>query len=256
MHDGVRYPTYQAACIARGLAENDQEWFQCFDEAILFTSGHGLRTLFLTGLCHQVIADPLAIWDRYKDSFCEDLWHRLTTTSVAFPLPLLNPHYDYGLYLIGQGLADLQWSLTDARLPVNTFDWLQIHAAASREHTIAVDTANAVTMREQLNQDQQDCFQTIVRAVTDDPQTAHFYLQGPGGTGKTFLYKTLCYHFRSLGKTILCVASTGIAALLLPNGRTSHSQFKIPINLNEASVSSISKNSQLASLLRLVDLII
>jgi hypothetical protein len=25
--EGVRYPTYYAACIARGLAENDQEWF-------------------------------------------------------------------------------------------------------------------------------------------------------------------------------------------------------------------------------------
>jgi hypothetical protein len=25
--EGVRYPTYQAACIARGLAENDQEWY-------------------------------------------------------------------------------------------------------------------------------------------------------------------------------------------------------------------------------------
>ena len=48
--EGVRYPTYQTACIARGLAENDQEWFQCFDEAILFTTTSGLRTLFLTGL--------------------------------------------------------------------------------------------------------------------------------------------------------------------------------------------------------------
>jgi hypothetical protein len=42
--DDVRYPTYQAACIARGLAENDQEWFHCFDEAKLFTPAGGLRT--------------------------------------------------------------------------------------------------------------------------------------------------------------------------------------------------------------------
>ncbi|KAG4426973.1 hypothetical protein IFR05_017544, partial [Cadophora sp. M221] len=33
-----------AACIARGLAESDQEWFQCFDEAVLSTTGYGLRT--------------------------------------------------------------------------------------------------------------------------------------------------------------------------------------------------------------------
>ena len=78
-------------------------------------------------------------------------------------------------------------------------------------------------MQAQLNLEQLDCFQQIVTAVETDPQTAHFYLQGPGGTGKTFLYQTLCYYFRSKGKTVLCVASTGIAALLLPNGRTSHS---------------------------------
>ena len=70
--DGVRYPTYYAACIARGLAESDQEWFQCFDEAVLFTTGHGLRTLFLTGVRQQLIADPRAIWDRYKQYFCGD----------------------------------------------------------------------------------------------------------------------------------------------------------------------------------------
>ena len=78
-------------------------------------------------------------------------------------------------------------------------------------------------MQAQLNSDQQTCFQTIVTAITDDPQTAHFYLQGPGGTGKTFLYKALCHDYRSQGKTVLCVASTGIAALLLPDERTLYS---------------------------------
>jgi hypothetical protein len=120
--DGVRYPTYYAACIARGLAESDQEWFQCFDEAVLFTTGHGLRTLFLTRVRQQLIADPRAIWDRYKESFCDDLARRLTHQSIDFPLPLLEPHLDYGLFLLGCGIADLQRTLTDAGLPKNIFD--------------------------------------------------------------------------------------------------------------------------------------
>ena len=78
-------------------------------------------------------------------------------------------------------------------------------------------------MKSQLNIDQNTCFQTIVKRVTDDLQTAHFYLQGPGETSKTFLYKTLYYHFHSQGKKVLCVALTEIAGLLLPDGRTSHS---------------------------------
>jgi hypothetical protein len=111
-------------------------------------------------------------------------------------------------------------------------------------------------MQAQLNLDQLSCFRTIVAAITDDPQTAHFYLQGAGGTGKTFLYKALCHYFRGQGKTVLCVASTGIAALLLPDGRTSHSQFKIPLELNESSVSTITKTSRLGACLRTTDLII
>jgi hypothetical protein len=57
---------------------------------------------------------------------------------------------------------------------------------------LQVDTAREAslvdTIQAQLNPDQCACFQEIVRAIADDPQTAYFYLQGPGGTGKTFLY--------------------------------------------------------------------
>jgi hypothetical protein len=44
----------------------------------------------------------------------------------------------------------------------------------------ALDTARAASMQSQLNADQLSGFQQVVAAVTDDPQTAHFYLQGPG----------------------------------------------------------------------------
>ena len=111
-------------------------------------------------------------------------------------------------------------------------------------------------MRAQLNPDQLRCFETITETVRNEPQSAAFYLQGPGGTGKTFLYNTLCHHYRGLGQTVLCVASTGIAALLLPGGTTSHSQFKIPINLHESSTYNIKKNSKAADLLRSIGLII
>jgi hypothetical protein len=111
-------------------------------------------------------------------------------------------------------------------------------------------------MQAQLNVDQCSYFQAIIAAITDDPQTAHFYLQGPGGTGKTFLYKTLCYYYRGQGKVVLCVASTGIAALLLPDGHTSHSQFRIPLELDKSSISIITKTSRLGALLQSTDLII
>ena len=70
------------------------------------------------------------------------------------------------------------------------------------------------------------------------------------------MYKTLSNYYRSLGKIVLCAASSGIASLLLTNGRTSHHLFKIPINSNEDSQCRISGNSDLANLLRKTHLII
>lgn len=52
------------------------------------------------------------------------------------------------------------------------------------------------------------------------------------------------------------VASSAIAALLLPGGRTAHSWFKIPINVHEDFICDIKIGSMLANVLSKVDLII
>ena len=83
-----------------------------------------------------------------------------------------------------------------------------------------------------------------------------FFVYGYGGTGKTFLWNTLASSIRSEGKIVLTVASSGIAANLLPNGRTAHSRFMIPIQITEFSVCNITQNSPLADLIRITSLII
>ena len=67
-------------------------------------------------------------------------------------------------------------------------------------------------------------------------QARLFFVDGPGGTGKTFLYKTLLATVRARGDIALAVASSGIAALLLEGGRTAHSRLKIPIPVHSSSV--------------------
>ena len=44
---------------------------------------------------------------------------------------------------------------------------------------------------------------------------------------------------RAQGKIALCVASSGIASLLLEGGRTAHSTFKIPLKVNDTSTCNI-----------------
>ena len=82
-----------------------------------------------------------------------------------------------------------------------------------------------------------------------------FFIDGPGGTGKIFLYNTLLATVRSHSDIALAMASSGIAALLLQGGRTVHSRLKVPIRLNEISVCGISKQTVLAKLIQRANLL-
>ncbi|XP_073045902.1 uncharacterized protein [Primulina eburnea] len=83
-----------------------------------------------------------------------------------------------------------------------------------------------------------------------------FFVYGYGGTGKTFVWKTLSAYLRSKGEIVLNVASSGIASLLLPGGRTAHSRFAISFNPNEESTCNIKQGSHLAELIVKFKLII
>src|SRR5437763_16702744 len=83
-----------------------------------------------------------------------------------------------------------------------------------------------------------------------------FFIDGPSGTGKTFLYNVLLATIRSSGDIAVAVVSSGIAALLIMGGRTAHSRFKILLKLNEPSTCNILRNSKKAQLIILAKLFI
>ena len=63
--------------------------------------------------------------------------------------------------------------------------------------------------------------------VIDREESMIFFVNGPGGTRKTFLYRTILATLRKAGHIAIPTATSGIAATLLPGGRTVHSRFKI-----------------------------
>ena len=106
-----------------------------------------------------------------------------------------------------------------------------------------------------MNTGQKFAFDSVI-ALVYNYKGQLFFLNGPAGTGKTFCYNSICHKLRGDGKIVLCVASSGIAALLLQGGRTAHSTFKIPLDVHEDSTCNIKKNTMLADLLKVTDLII
>lgn len=82
-------------------------------------------------------------------------------------------------------------------------------------------------------------------------------IKDPPSIASGNLYQTLCHAIRAQNIIVICVASTGLACLLLPGGQTAHSMFKIPIDtLAEDSMCHIPKESLRAELLKAADAII
>ncbi|XP_010419093.1 PREDICTED: ATP-dependent DNA helicase PIF3-like [Camelina sativa] len=106
-----------------------------------------------------------------------------------------------------------------------------------------------------MTDEEKNIYREIMEAVDID-MGGVFFVYGFGGTGKTFLYKTLSAGLRARGSIILNVASSCIASLLLAGGRTTYSRFGIPINPHESSVCTMSPGSAQAQLVAEASLII
>jgi hypothetical protein len=58
---GIIYDTFKAACIARGLVDNNNHWIQCFEEGVTFLHGTRLRSLFIIALTHGDIVNSKSL---------------------------------------------------------------------------------------------------------------------------------------------------------------------------------------------------
>ena len=231
------------------------------------TSGYALRSLFVTILCFCSPNDPRSLWEEFKDSICDDLPRHLPQLFQHIQdrgqEATMEEAYDYGLFLIDGLLSGLGKSLAIhfPTLPVPVIPWdryAQVSNQLMREqlaYDVLLEARKFENNSRLLNDDQRHAFEQIEDSVTNN-QGRLFFLAAPGGCGKTFLSNTLTHRFRMQQKIVLCVASSGIAALLLIGGRTVHSRFKVPLKAVEDMVCNIKKQDPLAEMLREVALII
>jgi len=244
--DGFLCETFKEACRKLNLLRDDNIWHDTILEAADYQMPKQLRQLFGYILIFGPVIDPLALWHAHEKILIEDFLH---TFSRQIELCI-----NLALFEIEAVLRTNGKRLQDFELPVlpNGF---QPPVVEIIDHNIEIEQGN--TMLAQLNVEQKLAFDSIVGAV----QNVHciqrlFYLDGPGGSGKTFTYETVYHYLTGLHFKVQCVASTGVAATLLPSGKTAHSVFGIPVRLSETSVSNITPSSPRGQKLKEIDIFI
>ena len=70
----------------------------------------------------------------------------------------------------------------------------------------------------------------LVRAF-DSREAAIFFVDGPGGSNKSFLFEVFLHYTRGRGEIAAACVWSGLAATLLPGGRTCHARvgFLVPL---------------------------
>lgn len=254
-YNGQLCPSFRDACLQRGLLDDDGEWRLCLREACEMQTGSRLRDLFATILYHCNPTRPERLWNEFRIYICDDLRHALRTLGLDNPSE--DDIYDYGLFLLNKALRPFACVLADfPPMPLPQRDWEALRGNALILEHLNFDPNHERTLAEQLvaqlNDEQRLAYDDIMDSIRNK-RGRFFFINGPGGTGKTYVYRAICHSVRADGGIILCVASSGIAALLLPGGRTSHSMFRIPIdNLTDGSLCNVDKNSRHAELFQRV----
>ncbi|XP_052620798.1 uncharacterized protein LOC111886898 [Lactuca sativa] len=261
MVNGEICPSFRDACYALGLLDDDKEYIEAIKEATQFGSGYYLRFLFAIMLLSHSLSSPDVVWENTWEYLSDGI---LYTQQRRLKSPGLSLNEDQiknlTLFEIEQILLRNNLSLKNfTRMPLPDVDSVSSSNNRLISEELDYDIPNLKNEFERLyialTSEQRNIFDDIMTAINNN-EGGVFFVYGYGGTGKTYLWKTLSAAVRCNAQIVLNVVSSGIASLLLIGGRTAHSRFIIPLVLTEVSICSISPDSELASLLRKTSLII
>lgn len=259
--DGIECQTYREACQKLQLLENDQHWETTLRNASVSCHPRQIRTLFAIILTTCSPSNPKDLWEKFKEDLSEDILHQVRTISRDNTIP-------FSPTIFNEALIKIE----DICLAINNKALIQLGMVAPQRS--AHDICDRDLLREQqfnvddlrtfveatkplLVAEQMLSYVTITNAVTSG-NGGLFFLDAPGGTGKTFLISLLLAHIRSENGIALAIASSGIAATLLDGGRTAHSALKLPLNMQfvETPTCNIGKGSGMAKVLQTCKLIV
>jgi PIF1-like helicase len=192
---------------------------------------------------------------------CDDILHRVRAQSHNPHLEMCDEIHNEGLIL----LEDLCMTMANKLLiqlnmipPIRSVrDAFQLELNRERQYDLQLMDDFIRNNVPLLNAQQTEVYNTLMDAVDNDTGSI-FFIDAPGGTGKTFVISLILATIRARQEIALALASSGIAATLLDGGRTAYSALKLPLNINspETPTCNITRNSGMRRLLTQCKLIV
>ncbi|XP_027060682.2 uncharacterized protein [Coffea arabica] len=243
--NGQKMNCFREAALNLGLLQSDTYIEDTLEEAAVFQMPSSLRLLFATVLVHCTPTDPRLLWHKFEQQLCSDYQRSQELYHYSF-----TEIRNKVLKDISTLLEQMGKNIDDYHLVPNT-----LRAAYHEQLTKEIDSERNIEVLPEdlllsfkLNTQQRHAYDLILHAISSSAGQS-FFIDGPGGTGKTFLYRSLLATLRSQGHVAIAVATSGVAASVLPGGRTAHSRFKIPLDLSTNKTCQISKQGSVARLL-------
>nr|XP_040253796.2 uncharacterized protein LOC120971447 [Aegilops tauschii subsp. strangulata] len=246
--DGVLCGSFRDAAERLGLIEADNTLDDCLTEAEQWAMPCSLRRLFATILVHCEPGDMHGLWDRHLEPMSDDYRRTRTSPNEVEQMVLLD---------IRGMLQSMGKDIVDFALPSidDAFDPIEGEAREVIEESTVEFDMDDTKLASSRNLEQRAAYDEILAAV-ERGDGGVFFVDGPGGTGKTILYRAMLAKVRSDGKIGIATATSGVAASIMPGGWTAHSRFKIPLSCNDGASCSFTKQSGTTKLLRMASLII
>ncbi|KAF8081784.1 hypothetical protein N665_0867s0006, partial [Sinapis alba] len=238
----VKYPDYKSVCYARGYLDNDVLWHESMSECSTWATPYQLRDMFVTFLINCFVSSPKDLWEHSWKLMSEDILYKRQSILGHKNLQLDDENLEqYTLIKVEKLMRMHERSLNDfGGIPkikpvllkeLGNSLWNQ-----ELDYDVAEETLKHETQYNQLNDEQRVVYNAVLESIEKR--------------------KGNCSLLRSRKHIVLPVASSGIAALLLPNGRTAHSRFNIPLKLSEEKLCHIKPGTMLSELIENTDLII
>ena len=236
--NGIIYDSYLETARVLNIISPDDEWDKCLAEAVQYKFPHALCELFAYILVFHLPINAQDLYEKYKEHFF---------------LPCLDPKVaEERAKEITNSILITHW-LSLEQFGIKT-DFCNTSENTSQDQLL--DENSFITMVNNLSMEQKYVFEYLNSIMFHNVRNKLVFIDGPGGTGKSYVLNTFIKNLKKNGKKFVCVAWTGIAANLLPNGETAHICFKLPLVITHESVCNIKANSAYADYLRSVDVII